>query len=159
MDFLFNPKNVAVIVASGKKGKIGYEIMNSLINTGAKIFPINPNEKEIMGRICYPSLLDIEENIDLMVISLSANQVINVIEEGCKKGVKGAVIISGGFAEMGEEGKRLQDKIVEMVRGCGMRVVGVLRFNVNRIIIEKDNFVFYLFRLMLLTFIRVRYNF
>lgn len=137
MDFLFNPKNVAVIGASGKKGKIGYEIMNSLINTKAKIFPINPNEKEIMGRRCYPSLLDIEENIDLMVISLSANQVINVIEEGCKKGVKGAVIISGGFAEMGEEGKRLQDKIVEMVRGCGMRVVGP---NCIGILSPRDNF-------------------
>ncbi len=124
MDFLFNPKNVAVVGASGKMGKIGYEIMNSLLNTKANIFPVNPNENEIMGRKCHRSLLDIEENIDLMVISLNASQIKDVIVEGCRKNVKGAVIISGGFAEMGEEGKKLQDEIVKIAKGCGMRIVG-----------------------------------
>ncbi len=124
MDFFFNPSTVAVIGASGKKGKIGYEIMNSLMGTGVKIFPVNPNENEIMGLKCYKSILDIKEPIDLMIISLNATQIPDTISDGCKKGVKGAIIISGGFGELGEEGKMLEDKVLKIARSCGMRIIG-----------------------------------
>ncbi|MFP3318464.1 MAG: CoA-binding protein [Thermoplasmata archaeon] len=124
MDFFFNPSKVAVIGASGKKGKIGYEIMNSLLGSGVKIFPVNLNESEIMGIKCYKDLLEIKDQIDLMVISLNANQIPEIISKGCEKGVKGSIIISGGFGEIGKDGKMLEDKVVEIAKNCGMRIIG-----------------------------------
>ncbi|MGC8585147.1 MAG: acetate--CoA ligase family protein [Thermoplasmata archaeon] len=126
MDFLFNPRSVAVVGASNKEGKIGYEIMNSLIASRdrIKIYPVNPNEREIFSLKSYPNVSSIPESVDLMVISLQAQNIPDVIEEGAVKGVKGAIIISGGFGELGDEGKLLEKRISEISDRYGIRVVG-----------------------------------
>ena len=126
MEFLFNPKSVAVVGASNKEGKIGYEIMNSLIASKdrIKIYPVNPNEKEIFSLKSYPSISSIPDEIDLMVISLQAQYIPDIIEEGAKKGVKGAIIISGGFGELGGEGEILEKRIEELSKKYGIRIVG-----------------------------------
>lgn len=124
MDFIFAPKSVAVVGASSKEGKIGYEIMNSLKESKTKLFPVNPNENEIMGFKCYKNVSSIPENVDLMVISLNANQIPQVLEEGAKKGIKGAVIISGGFGEVSQEGAILENNIRKISKNFGLRIVG-----------------------------------
>lgn len=124
MDFFFNPSTVAIVGASGKKGKIGYEIMNSILKSRARIFPVNPNENNVIGIKSYPSISDIDDPLDLIVISLSAGMIPDIILQGCRKGVKGAIIISGGFGELGEQGKDLEKRIVEIARNCGMRIIG-----------------------------------
>ncbi|MGC8663770.1 MAG: acetate--CoA ligase family protein [Thermoplasmata archaeon] len=124
MNFIFTPKTVAIVGASSKEGKIGYEIMKSLMESKAKLYPVNPNEDEIMGLKCYKNISSIPEKIDLMVISLTANQIPQVLEEGAKEGVKGAVIISGGFGEVSEEGAILEKKIKDVSHEFGIRIVG-----------------------------------
>lgn len=124
MDFIFNPKTVAVVGASSKEGKIGYEIFKSLIESKVKLYPVNPNEKEFLGFKFYKSVSEIPDQIDLMVISLSSSQIPGVIEEGGKKGVKGAVIISGGFGEVSEEGAILEKRIKELAKKYNMRIIG-----------------------------------
>ncbi|HOX10103.1 MAG TPA: CoA-binding protein, partial [Candidatus Omnitrophota bacterium] len=75
---LFNPSSVAVIGASSKKGKIGHDVLFNLREYGYKgrIYPINPNDAEIMGEKCYPSVLDVKEDIDLAVFAIPAAAVI-----------------------------------------------------------------------------------
>lgn len=124
MDFIFSPASVAVVGASNKEGKIGYEIMKSLKESGVRLYPVNLNEKEIMGFKSYPSITSIPDKIDLMVVSLNANQIPQVIEEGAKKGIRGAVIISGGFGEVSEEGAMLERNIREIKEKYGIRIVG-----------------------------------
>ncbi len=124
MEFFFNPETVAVIGASGKEGKIGYEIMNSLKHTKVKIYPVNRKENEIMGYRCYGSILDIKDKIDLSIIVLGARDTPKAVEECGKKGVKGIIIISGGFKELSEEGEIIENKIREIAKKYSMRIIG-----------------------------------
>ncbi len=124
MEFFFNPESVAVIGASGKEGKIGYEIMNSLKYTKVKVYPINKKEKEIMGYRCYESILNIYEKIDLAIIVLGARDTLQAVEECGRKGVKGIIIISGGFKELSEEGEKIENSIREIAKKYGMRIIG-----------------------------------
>ncbi len=124
MEFFFNPESVAVIGASGKEGKIGYEIMNSLKHTKVKIYPVNKKEKEIMGYRCYESILDVKDKIDLSIIVLGARDTQQAVEECGKKGVKGIIIISGGFKELSQEGEIIENNIREIAKKYGMRIIG-----------------------------------
>ncbi len=88
------------------------------------IYPVNPNKDEILGLRAYRSVLDIPDQVDLTVIVAPAPSTIQLMQECVEKGVKGAIIISGGFAEAGSEGKALEDEVVKIARGGGMRFVG-----------------------------------
>ena len=90
LEKLFIPESIAVIGASSKKRKIGYEILENIIKYGykGKVYPININEKEIMGLKAYKSVLDVKEDIDLAVIAIPAKFVSSVVLECGKKGVK-----------------------------------------------------------------------
>ncbi|MEM3467702.1 MAG: CoA-binding protein, partial [archaeon] len=103
MDFFFNPKNVAVIGASGVKGKVGNTIFQNMLKSfKGKVFPVNPNRKKVLGRKCYPSVKDIKEKVDLAIIAVPSQIVPEVLKDCGEKKVKGAVIISSGFSEIGE---------------------------------------------------------
>lgn len=124
IDYLCNPKSVAVIGASETRGKWGHELLMGIINGKykGKIYPINPKAAEIAGLKAYPSVLDIEGPVDLAIIGIKAPLVLQAVEECRQKGVKAALIIATGFAETGEEGKGLQE---EVVKAAGeMRIVG-----------------------------------
>ncbi len=105
VQYLFTPKSIAVIGASATKGKIGYEIMENILEYGyeGKIYPINIKRDEIMGKKAYNSVLDVKEDIDLAVIVVPAKFVAKVLKECGKKGVKAAAVITSGFSEVGNE--------------------------------------------------------
>lgn len=123
---IFEPRSVAVIGASNDLMKFGGRAFMIPLETGYRgaIYPVNPNREEIGGIKAYPSVLDIPDDIDLAVFAVVASMVPKAMEECVKKGVKGAVMITAGFAEIGEEGKKLQDEVVRIAHRGGIRFVG-----------------------------------
>ncbi|HIP74760.1 MAG TPA: acetyl CoA synthetase, partial [Thermococcus paralvinellae] len=136
IEALFKPKSVAVIGASGKPGKIGYAIMKNLIDYGyeGKIYAVNVKggEIEIDGKRfrVYKSILDVPDEVDMAVIVVPAKFVPQVVEECGKKGVKVLPIISSGFGELGPEGKKVEERLVEIAHKYGMRILGPNIFGV-----------------------------
>ncbi len=126
LSFLFKPRQVAVIGASASPQKIGYAIVSNLIKSGyqGKIYPINPKEKEILGLPCYSAVDKIEEQVDLAVISVPARFCIQVARECGEAGVKGAIVITAGFKEIGGEGLKLERELQAVGRNYDMRLVG-----------------------------------
>lgn len=126
IDTLFYPSSVALIGATPKVGHVGYVIMSNLLNRfkGGKVYLVNPRYDEINGVKCYKSILDVEDNVDLAIIAVPAPVVPQVVSESIKKGVRSIIIISGGFSEVGDDGKRLEDNIRSMISGSGVRVLG-----------------------------------
>ncbi|RLB58118.1 MAG: hypothetical protein DRG80_07485 [Deltaproteobacteria bacterium] len=122
MDAFFQPKSVAIIGASAKEGKIGYEILKNVLKSNANVFPINPNRKEIDGIKCYKSVLDIEENIELAIIAIPPEYVLDAMEECGKKGIKHVIVISGGFREVGNDA--IERKMADIAREYGIRIIG-----------------------------------
>ncbi|CAB3288955.1 Acetate--CoA ligase [ADP-forming] [Methanocaldococcus lauensis] len=122
LKYIFYPKSVAVIGASKIEGKVGYAIMKNLKDFNGKVYPINPKYDEIFGMKCYKSVLDIDDEIDLAVIVVPNIVVPKVLEECGKKGVKGAVIITAGFSEVGNY--ELEKKIKEIAKRYNIRVIG-----------------------------------
>jgi len=121
----FNPKSVAVIGASRKPGKVGHELLKNLARFyKGRIYPINPKAEEILGLKAYPSIKDVPERVDLAVIVVPAKAVPDAAEEACEAGVKGIIVISGGFKEVGPEGAELERRLVEVVRKHGVRLIG-----------------------------------
>ena len=88
------------------------------------VYPVNPNVSEVMGRAAYARIIDIPEPIDLAVIVVRSSQVLTVLQECIQKGVKAAVVISGGFAETGEPGTKLEAEVVKIARQGGIRFIG-----------------------------------
>ena len=125
--FFFEPQSVAVIGASRDPSKTGHIILRNLVESGYKgeIYPINPSANEILGLRCYKSVLEVPGNVDLAVVVVPARLVPNIIEELGIKGVKAAVIISGGFRETGtQEGLKLEEELKDKIRKNKVRVLG-----------------------------------
>lgn len=127
LDVLFKPKSVAVIGASRTPGKIGYAILDSIKRSfSGKIYPINPEAPEILGLTAFPSVLNVEEPIDLAVISVKAEKVKDIILDCKKKKIKAAIIISSGFSEIGnKEGELELKKVGKDIKILGPNCVGV----------------------------------
>lgn len=122
----FRPRSVAVIGASRNPESIGYRVLKNLITTGfnGPVYPINPKAHVVASIPAYPSVLDVPGPVDLAVIAVPQPVVLSVVDDCAKKGVRGLVVLTAGFAETGPEGKELQDRLVRKVRGAGMRMVG-----------------------------------
>ena len=107
---VFRPKSVAVIGASTAPGKLGHDILANLKNGGfpGPLYPINPNADEILGLKVYRSIADPPSAPDLAVVVIPAKLVADTLEQCAAKGVQGAIVITGGFAEAGPDGERLQ---------------------------------------------------
>ena len=123
---VLEPKSVAVIGASTNPTKTGHVLLKNIVVNGfaGKVYPINPNADEIIGLKAYPKILDVPGDIDLVFFLLPGKFVPTLFEDCAKKGVKAAVIISAGFAEVGEEGKKEQEKLAALIRKTGVRCVG-----------------------------------
>jgi len=134
---MLNPKTVALIGASEKEGSVGRAILeNLLLAKNRKIFPVNPSKTTVLEVQSFPDIARVPEPVDLAVIATPARTVPEVVEQCGKAGVPGIVIISAGFREIGEEGKRLEDQIREIRKKYGMRIigpncVGIIRPNVD----------------------------
>lgn len=124
LELLFNARSVAVVGASANPEKLGYEILNNLINMGysGPIYPINPKADEILGLKVYPSLSDVGQPIDLIGVIVPGKLAPGVIEEAGKLGVKNAVVISGGFREIGND--ELEAALVGAARFGGVGIIG-----------------------------------
>jgi acetyl coenzyme A synthetase (ADP forming)-like protein len=124
MTGLFKPKSIAVVGASATPGKIGYTVLKNLIDSKYRgvIYPINPSGGEILGIKAYASVLDVPEAIDAAAITVPAKLVPQVVEECGKKGIKGLIIITSGFSEVGNHA--LEDQIVETAKSYGSRILG-----------------------------------
>lgn len=126
LDTLFNPRSVAIIGASQKALSIGNVITKNLLTYSykGKIFPINPKADEILGLKCYPSVLEVPEDIDLAHISIPAKFSPDAIDQCGKKGIKNVIINSAGFKEIGEAGQAIENEVVRRAQQYGMRVFG-----------------------------------
>ena len=126
LDGIFRPKSVAVIGASSRKKSLGWEILNNLVLSGfnGKVFPINLKADHIHSIKAYSSILDVRDKVDLAVIAIPAEGVLKVVNDCGKKGVKGIVVITAGFREIGSKGILLEEKLMKLVRKYNMRMVG-----------------------------------
>ncbi len=122
----FEPDSVAVVGASGTPGKVGYEVLASLLRAGYEgdIYPVNPRGGEMQGLRCYRNLTEIGSAPDLVVIAVPGRAVPEVMRECASLGVRHVVIISAGFRESGPEGAELEREILDIARRAGIRFIG-----------------------------------
>src|SRR4051812_5477116 len=128
---LLNPSSVAVVGASNDEGKIGNAVFRNLLRMGldGPLYPVNPEARHVHGVRAYPTVVDVPDDIDVVVIAVPAAAVPGVVEQCAERGVRGLVVISGGFGERGTDdqraaGRDAQRDLVTAARAHGMRVVG-----------------------------------
>jgi acetyl coenzyme A synthetase (ADP forming)-like protein len=121
---LFSPSSIAVIGASSDPGKVGYAVLRNLLPFPGTLYPVNPRHKEVLGRKAFASVSAIPGTLDTAVVAIPAPGVPALMDDLGAKGVKLAIIVSSGFRETGEEGKKLEEQVLEKARHYGMRVVG-----------------------------------
>ncbi|MCK5055706.1 MAG: acetate--CoA ligase family protein [Candidatus Aminicenantes bacterium] len=117
-DTMLRPRSIAVIGASENPSKVGYSVLANLLAEGfpGNIYPINPTKETIQGKKCYPSLEAVPGVIDLAVIMIGRDHVLQVLRDCIKKRVPSVITITAGFGESDEEGKRLHQELVCLVR-------------------------------------------
>jgi len=126
LDTLFSPRSIAVFGASEKPDSIGTRVFQNLIQAGFKgeLYPVNPGHKSVQGRPCVSRIGDIEQAVDLAVITSPAKTVPGIIRECGEQGVRAAVILTGGFRETGPAGARMEQTILETAQHYNLRLVG-----------------------------------
>ena len=126
LDKIFNPQNVAIIGASDVEGSVGYAIVKNFTQMGytGKVFFVNNRKPEILGVKTYLTVDQVSEPIDLAIIATPAKTIPDVMEECGKAQVKGVIIVSAGFKETGAPGKALEERISDVAKKYGIRVVG-----------------------------------
>ena len=127
LSFFFGPKSVAVVGASSRPGSWGYRITDGLLARGyeSALYLVNPNAREVLGVKAYPKLDQVPGEVELAIIAIPADKLWDALEDCARKGVRGIVIISSGFGEaLGEEGKRLEEKMARFCRRNGIRLIG-----------------------------------
>ncbi len=126
ISFFFNPKSIAVIGASNTKGKVGNTVLNNIINSGykGKVFPINPRADKVCDIPCYNTILDVKDEIDVAIFVIPSKFVNKAAEECGKKKVKGLIVISAGFKEIGGEGVEREEELIKIGKKYNMRILG-----------------------------------
>jgi acetate---CoA ligase (ADP-forming) len=123
---LFYPRSIAVIGASGTPGKLGWNVFTNLVSHSfkGKLYPINPKADEIQGCKAYPCISAVPEPVDVAIILVSAGVTADVVEECCKCGVRYIVVESAGFAELGEDGRKIEILMKDIADRYGVRLLG-----------------------------------
>lgn len=126
LQFLLTPSSIAIVGASDHVDKIGGRPLYYMRKHGYQgtIYPINPNRSQIQGEPAWPSLSALPEVPELAIIAVAGQHTLNAVKECADLGVKGAIIISAGFSEVGPEGKAQQDRMVAIAQAAGLRLVG-----------------------------------
>ena len=126
VNYLLNPRSIAVVGASQDEKKNGGRLFRFIVENGfdGELYPINPRASEIRGYKAYPSIKDVPGEIELACIIVDAKLVPKIMEDCVEKGVKAAIIYSSGFAEIGDEGKQLQEQVLTFARKGNIRVLG-----------------------------------
>ncbi len=123
---VLEPASIAVIGASRDPATIGGRLLRNLITQpfAGVVYPVNPTTPAVQGVVAYPSVLDVPGEVELAFVVVPASSVLDVARQCGEKGVKAIVVISAGFGETGEDGRRLQQELVDVCRTTGMRMVG-----------------------------------
>ncbi|MCX8109309.1 MAG: acetate--CoA ligase family protein, partial [Verrucomicrobiae bacterium] len=126
LESLLYPETVAVIGASRNPGKVGYALLHNLVRGGFKgqIVPINPEANEILGLKCYKSLEEYSGKVDLSIVVVGVKLVKDAVEKSIRAGAKSIVVITAGFKEVGPEGAKAENELVEICRAAGVRLMG-----------------------------------
>lgn len=126
LDDLLSPSSVAVVGASDDPNRIGGRPIAFFKNLGyeGKVFPVNPRRETVQGLQAYPSLADISDPVDFVLVSVPAVGVVDVVKQAVEKRAKTVMIFSSGFGEMNEEGQKAQDELTRMARESGVRIIG-----------------------------------
>jgi acetate---CoA ligase (ADP-forming) len=126
LEAFFHPSSIAIIGASESAGKLGHEILKNLIDGGfpGALYPINPKSESILGKSCFKNVKEIPDSVDLAVVIIPARFVPQAIKDCGEKGIKAAIVISGGFSEAGVEGEQIQEEVARIGREYGVRLVG-----------------------------------
>jgi len=126
LDPIFSPHSVAVIGATEKEGSVGRTILWNLIRSpfGGTVFPVNPKRSNVLGIKAYPTIADIPDKIDLAVLVTPAPTIPDLVGQCVDAGVKGAIVISAGFKEIGPQGAELEHRIMEQANRVKMRIIG-----------------------------------
>jgi len=126
LDKIFKPKSIAVIGASDRVGSAGYRIFRNLIGSGFEgvVYPVNPKKESIQGVQAYKDINQVPKVVDLAIVVTPSKVVLDIVEQCGKKGVQGILIISAGFKEIGEEGKKLEQKLLDIRKKYKLRIVG-----------------------------------
>lgn len=132
LDCIFKPGSVAVVGASSRKGSIGREVLHNILTAefNGKVFPVNHKATVIHSIKSYSTILDVPDSVDLAMIIVPKQGVETVISQCGQKGVRGVVVISAGFSEVGKQGRELEQRVLRIVRQYGMRMVGPNCFGV-----------------------------
>ena len=123
---IFEPKSIAIIGATAKKGVVGKSILSNILQSdfNGAVYPVNPKYKSIMSLRSYSDINDIDDKIDLAIICIPTMSVKIAIEQCAKKKVKGIILITAGFKEIGAEGKKLEDEIIETAKKNNIDLIG-----------------------------------
>jgi acetyltransferase len=126
LDAILKPRSIAVVGASRRVGAIGREVLHKLVEYDfhGKLFPVNPKADFIHSIKAFPRVSTIPDPVDLAIIVVPREEVLGVVEDCGRKGVKGLVVVTAGFSETGEEGRKLESQLSERVAHYGMRMIG-----------------------------------
>jgi acetyl-CoA synthetase (ADP-forming) len=124
IDSFFNPRNVALVGASADYRKLGNSILMNLLTSEIGVFPITHNKEQVLGVKAYPSLADLPEPVDLVIVAVAAKHCPSLMSEIRNAGARNAVIISGGFSETGPEGAEIENAMIKAAREADIRIIG-----------------------------------
>lgn len=126
LDAIFSPQSVAVVGASTTPGKVGHDIFANILRGGytGVLYPVNPKANSILSVKAFANILEIPDSIDLAIIILPPHIAEKSVDQAIEKGVKGIVIVSAGFKEVGGEGAEIEKRLVEKVREAGIPMIG-----------------------------------
>jgi acetyl-CoA synthetase (ADP-forming) len=141
LDFFFKPQSIALIGASPSPEKLSRTILKSLkdIGFGGKIYLVNPGYREIEGLKCYASVGEIEDKIDIAIFAVPAATVLEILR-GPVKNIRGAVIVSSGFRETGDEGKQMEAELKSLLKEKGIRAIGPNCLGIYDTVSKVDTF-------------------
>ena len=123
---LFTPESIALFGASDREDAVGGIVFRNLLSAGFKggIYPLNPKRDVVQGQDAFKSLADIDDNIDLAVVATPATSIPDIVEECGEHGVPMMLILSAGFREIGDAGRKLEDRVMQRARHYGIRIMG-----------------------------------
>lgn len=126
LNSIFKPKRIALIGVPADPNSVGGLTLRNLVGGGFRgvVYPVNPKHEAVLGISCFPSVKSLPKTPDLAVITTGASAVPQIVEECGEAGIKGVIIMSAGFKEIGEEGKELENKVKHIVKKYQMRVIG-----------------------------------
>ena len=122
----FTPKSVAIVGASEREDSVGYRLLLNMQQAGfaGNLYPVNNKRESLLGLKAYPDLIAIPEVVELVVIATPAATVPGIVRQCGEKGVTSVIIITAGFGELGEEGKRLQQEVLAIAHHYNIRFIG-----------------------------------